>query len=67
MPTNDDRYWHKVMTDLADEFKTHGESLQDDGILSQGSVWVEASQELRATADQALTTNTVAERLVKGD
>jgi hypothetical protein len=55
------------MTDLADEFKTHGESLQDDGLPLQGGVWVEASQELRATADQALTTNTVAEKLVKGD
>jgi hypothetical protein len=51
--TQDDKFWHGIMHALGDEFIAKGDK-----------AWVEAGMEVKATADQALRTNTVAERVI---
>lgn len=67
MATKDDEYWHGIMHALGDEFIAKGEHMMAFPILSKhdGEEWIKAGKEVKATADQALKTNTTAERLVR--
>lgn len=67
MPTKDDSYWHSVMVALSAEYEEKAENELMLGHFAESKAWHEAAAELRLTADQALRTNTVAERMVKGD
>lgn len=61
MPSNDDQYWHAVMIALAEQFERSAN--QDDSDV-RSTIWREAAKEVRLTADEALNTNTVAERII---
>lgn len=67
MPTNDDQFWHGVLASLAREYHVKAEVEHAAHRHEAGAAWEEAATELNRTIDEALDTNTLAERLVMGE
>ena len=65
MASRDDEYWHGVMVALSNEYLERSAWLEAMNRKDEATGWREAALELKATADQALETNTTASRLIE--